>query len=69
MTLFSNEYQPIQGLTYTKDYITTKQEQLLISQIDQQPWLNDLKRRVQHYGYKYDYKAHKITSDLKIGSP
>lgn len=56
----------IKGLNYLKDYITTQHEQILIEQIDRQPWLNDLKRRVQHYGYKYDYKARKITSNLKI---
>lgn len=67
MTLFSSEKPNIQGLTYTSNYITTEQEQFLISQIDKQPWLSDLKRRVQHYGYKYDYKARKITPDLKIG--
>jgi alkylated DNA repair dioxygenase AlkB len=66
MTLFSSEKPNIEGLTYTPDYITAEQEQLLIFQIDQQPWLSVLKRRVQHYGYKYDYKARKITPDLKI---
>jgi alkylated DNA repair dioxygenase AlkB len=66
MTLFINEIPKIEGLTYTPNYITAEQEQFLISKIDQQLWLNDLKRRVQHYGYKYDYKARKITPDLKI---
>jgi hypothetical protein len=66
MNLFSSEIPKIEGLTYTPNYITGEQEQLLISQIDKQPWLSDLKRRVQHYGYKYDYKARKITPDLKI---
>jgi alkylated DNA repair dioxygenase AlkB len=68
MSLFSNETPPIQGLTYTTNFITEEQEQFLIYKIDTQPWLSDLKRRVQHYGYKYDYKARKITPDLKIGS-
>ena len=68
MSLFDCEKPKISGLTYIPDYITTEQEQFLISKIDAQPWLNDLKRRVQHYGYKYDYKARKITSDLKIGA-
>lgn len=67
MTLFHNEIPPIQGLTYTPNFITKEQENLLISKIDCEPWLNDLKRRVQHYGYKYDYKARKITPDLRIG--
>ncbi len=67
MTLFHNETPPIQGLNYTPNFITKEQEQFLISKIDGEPWLNDLKRRVQHYGYKYDYKTRKITPDLRIG--
>ncbi len=65
--LFTPYTPQIPGLSYTPNYITQKQEQFLISQIDAQPWLTNLKRRVQHYGYKYDYKARKITPDLKIG--
>lgn len=58
----------ISGLTYIPSFITEEQEQFLISQIDQKPWLLDLKRRVQHYGYKYDYKARKIDEKMKIGA-
>jgi alkylated DNA repair dioxygenase AlkB len=68
MSLFSNETPPIQCLKCTPNYITEEQEHFLISKIDNQPWLNDLKRKVQHYGYKYDYRTRKITPDLKIGS-
>lgn len=68
MNLFTNELPRIEGLIYTPNYITTEQEQSLISKIDSQLWLNDLKRRVQHYGYKYDYKARRITPNLKIGA-
>ena len=48
-------------------YITRDQESALIASIDDQPWLNDLKRRVQHYGYKYDYKARAVTPDSYFG--
>jgi hypothetical protein len=56
----------ISGLTYIPDFITPIQETKLLNIIDQQPWLTDLKRRVQHYGYKYDYKSRSITSDHKL---
>ena len=49
------------------DLITADEEQALIEAIDQQPWLSDLKRRVQHYGYKYDYKAKSVTDDAYLG--
>ena len=58
----------ISDLTHIPNFITPEQEQFLISQIDQNPWFLDLKRRVQHYGYKYDYKARKIDEKMKIGS-
>lgn len=58
----------IKGLQYIPDYISKAQEEELIKIIDNQVWLNELKRRVQHYGYKYDYKAKKITEDLKLGN-
>ena len=58
----------IPGLTYIPDFITQDEESALINNIDEQPWLNDLKRRVQHYGYKYDYKARAVTDDAYLGT-
>ena len=57
----------IAGLNYIFDWIAPDIEANLISIIDQQPWMSDLKRRVQHYGYRYDYKARNITRDLYLG--
>lgn len=58
----------IEGLQYFANFISEDKERELIEIIDKQEWLNDLKRRVQHYGWKYDYKAKKITADLRIGN-
>lgn len=71
MNLFT-EIEPkpqdaISGLTLIENFISEEEEDNLIKHIDNQPWLNDLKRRVQHYGYKYDYKARGITEDFKVG--
>lgn len=57
----------ISGLTYTADFISVQEQDFLLAQIDQQPWLTDLKRRVQHYGYKYDYKARAVGNDAYLG--
>ncbi len=68
--LFDVEEEPVPdilGLTYISDFITKDEEHSLIAEIDAQPWLNDLKRRVQHYGYKYDYQARTVTSDAYLG--
>lgn len=58
----------IPGLHYCSHYITPEEQSGLLAIIDQQPWLTDLKRRVQHYGYKYDYKARMVTPELYLGS-
>lgn len=59
----------IDGLTYIPDYIDATSEDALISTIDVQPWITELKRRVQHYGWRYDYKARSVTNDLRIIKP
>ena len=58
----------ITGLSYIPHYIDESTEAALLELIDRQPWMNDLKRRVQHYGWRYDYKARNVTSDLRIGA-
>lgn len=58
----------IDGLSYIPDFISHDEEQALIKIIDAQPWLTDFKRRVQHYGYKYDYKARAVTNNAYLGS-
>ena len=57
----------IPSLEYLLDFISAAEERALIETIDRQPWLNDLKRRVQHYGYKYDYKARAVEPDSYLG--
>ncbi|PZP85944.1 MAG: alpha-ketoglutarate-dependent dioxygenase AlkB [Azospirillum brasilense] len=63
-----NEPPAIAGLRYLPDFITASEEMELLHWIDQQPWLTDLKRRVQHYGYRYDYKARNISRELQLGA-
>ncbi len=58
----------IAGLYYIPHYIDESTEASLLEIIDSQPWMNDLKRRVQHYGWRYDYKARNVTSGLRIGA-
>lgn len=70
ISLFPHELDnanQIDGLTYMPDFITPQEEAELISIIDQQPWLTDLKRRVQHYGWKYDYTARRVDETMRLG--
>ncbi len=50
----------ISGLTLVQDYLSGTQEQNLLGVIDAQPWITDLKRRVQHYGRRYDYSSRTV---------
>ncbi len=50
--------------SYLPDFIDEAEERFLLGKIDDSPWLNDLKRRVQHYGYRYDYKARRVSQEL-----
>jgi alkylated DNA repair dioxygenase AlkB len=57
----------IEGLIYRPDFVTPEEETTLLQHIDAQPWLSDLKRRVQHYGYRYDYKARSVNAAMRLG--
>lgn len=57
----------IEGLRLYYDFISLEEEKELLRIIDQCNWLNDLSRRVQHYGYKYDYRARKIDNSFYLG--
>lgn len=57
----------IVGLSYIPDFIDAEAEAALIRNADTQPWLLDLKRRVQHYGYRYDYRARNVTPESRLG--
>lgn len=57
----------INGFGYIENYIDENEQDRLLTQIDQTPWREDLRRRVQHYGFKYDYKARKVDLDMRIG--
>lgn len=61
-----NDEFKINGLTYIPNFISESEHDFLLSEIDKQPWLYELKRRVQHYGYKYDYKFHRINHSMRI---
>ena len=59
----------VPGLVFSEDFLTPEEELMCIERIDaaEGPWLKDLSRRVQHYGWRYDYKARAITPDMYIG--
>jgi alkylated DNA repair dioxygenase AlkB len=57
----------VDGLKYVAGYVTPTDEAALLAVVDAGPWLSDLRRRVQHYGYRYDYKARKVDPSMYLG--
>ena len=57
----------VPDLLYIPDFISADEETELLADIDREPWLNDLRRRVQHYGYRYDYRSRAIDDSMHLG--
>lgn len=55
------------GMQYFNNFIGEDEEKDLIKIIDSNEWSLDLKRRTQHYGYKYDYTKKKIDESMYVG--
>ena len=51
MTVFDH------GAALVPDIVTEAEEERILLRISQAPWLTDLSRRVQHYGYRYNYRG------------
>jgi alkylated DNA repair dioxygenase AlkB len=58
----------IPSLYYVENYISASEEKILLRNIDRQKWDDSLKRRVQHYGYKYSYRNRQIDQSSQIGN-
>jgi alkylated DNA repair dioxygenase AlkB len=55
------------GLVYIRNYIDAAAQDRLLREIDSHIWIYEMKRRVQHYGYRYDYKRRMVTKDAYLG--
>ncbi|MEO4014979.1 alpha-ketoglutarate-dependent dioxygenase AlkB [Pseudomonas rossensis] len=58
---------PPKGLLIIQDFITPKEESSFLASIEKAPWDSSMTRRVQHYGWRYDYKARKILPSAYLG--
>ena len=56
-----------QGLKYVPNFLSPEEQRSTLKCIDDEPWLKDLSRRVQHYGYRYDYRARRVDKSMRIG--
>ncbi|GGY72506.1 hypothetical protein GCM10007388_00650 [Pseudoduganella plicata] len=65
--LAEHEDSNVPGLLCVPEFITADEERQLIEAVDRAVWLDDLSRRVQHYGWRYDYKARKLSPGGYLG--
>ena len=69
--LFHDDAKDVQpempGLAYLPSWIDGKTEAVLLSAIDSAPWCRGLNRRVQHYGYRYNYRARSASAADHLG--
>ncbi|OGJ55840.1 hypothetical protein A3D88_01800 [Candidatus Peribacteria bacterium RIFCSPHIGHO2_02_FULL_52_16] len=65
---FEREAPPaIPGLRYLPQYISQHYHDELLNVIDGQPWETGLTRRVQQYGWRYDYDNYTINPSDYLG--
>ncbi|KAM5573817.1 alkylated DNA repair protein ALKBH8 [Rosa sericea] len=57
----------IPGLYLFHDFVTAKEEEELLAAVDERPWKNLAKRRVQHYGYEFCYETRNVDSKKNLG--
>ncbi|MGE3702246.1 MAG: alpha-ketoglutarate-dependent dioxygenase AlkB [Hyphomicrobiaceae bacterium] len=57
----------MEGLSYVPYFVAEPEERELLEAVDAESWRNDLKRRVQHYGYQYDYRARSVDPSMYLG--
>ena len=47
----------VEGATVVADFITEADEEALLACVNSRPWIDSIHRRVQHYGYTFNYKT------------
>jgi len=55
------------GLKIIPNFLESDEEFALLEVIDSHPWDATMNRRVQHYGWRYDYKSRRIDPNAYLG--
>lgn len=59
--------QKVTGLILFPDLVKQEKADELVKFIDSNPWTQDLKRRLQHYGYTHEVKGKRIDETMRVG--
>ncbi|XP_016477646.1 alkylated DNA repair protein ALKBH8 homolog [Nicotiana tabacum] len=57
----------IPGLYLIHDFISAEEEKELLAAVDTTPWQKLAKRRVQHYGYEFQYSTRNVNTNQYLG--
>lgn len=57
----------IPGLAYLPEFLDESEESRIVEEIDRSEWNTDLTRRVQHYGWTYDYRQREVADSMRLG--
>lgn len=55
----------VPDLVQEAGFLTPDEASRVVAHIDAAAWSGDLRRRVQHYGFRYDYKARSIDESMR----
>ncbi|KAL4488885.1 hypothetical protein ABPG72_005672 [Tetrahymena utriculariae] len=61
-------FDQVQGLTYIDSILTEEEEVFILKEVYESDWNTQIKRRTQHYGYKYDYTVKSIDKNMFLGA-
>lgn len=57
----------IPGLDYLPEFLDVDEESRIVEEIDRGEWNRELSRRVQHYGWLYDYQRRTVADWMRLG--
>lgn len=63
----SGEQLNIEGLIYIPGFVSEQEERALLKEVDGGNWHRLAKRRVQHYGYEFQYQSRNVDPGQELG--
>ena len=58
----------VPGLVYRSEFMSGDEEAAIVREIERSEWIEELRRRVQHYGWRYDYRERTVRDSMRLGS-
>lgn len=53
---------------YRSEFLGGDEEAAVVREIERSGWIEELQRRVQHYGWRYDYRERAVRDSMRLGS-